>query len=133
MPGIGAHLDAGGIGATPFEDYYVYRPGTDVIDADESVRKYLAAVELAIGNGYTDFRAVADVMPVARTPERRDALARLEYLVDQRMAVLPFSAFCAYDMSELGVAGKELICLHPFVNKGSVAFQLYADPDADVD
>ncbi len=133
MPGIGERLDSTGIEAIPAEDYYVYLPNSDVIDADASVAKYLAGVEQAIADGYTGFRAVSDVTPVARTAEQREALARLEYLVDQQMAVLPFSALCAYDMSELGVAATELMCLHPFVSKGSVTFRLYADPGADVD
>jgi len=133
MPGIGDHLDSGRVEATPAQVHYVYLPGTDVIDADEAVAKYLAAVEQAIAKGYTGFRAVSDITPVARTHEQRDALARLEYRLDQQMAVLPFSALCGYDISELGTAAEELICLHPFVSKGSVTFRLYADPGADVD
>lgn len=133
MPGVGVHLDSGGIEVHTVEDRHVYFPGTDVIDADEVVAKYLAAVEQAIAEGYTGFRSVSDLTPVARTPEQRDALTRLEYRVDQQMAVLPFSALCGYDVSQLGAAAEELICLHPFVSKGSVAFRLYADPEADVD
>ncbi|MGH3558475.1 MAG: MEDS domain-containing protein [Mycobacterium sp.] len=133
MPGIGAHLDSGAVNAIPAEEYFVYLPGTDVIDADGAVAKYLAGVEQAIANGYAGVRAVSDVTPVARTSEQRDALARLEYLIDQQVAVLPVSALCAYDLSELGAAAEELICLHPFVSKGAVTFRLYADPGADVD
>jgi DcmR-like sensory protein len=133
MPEIGEHLDSGGIEATPADEHYVYLPGADMIDADAAVAKYLAAVDESIVKGYSGFRAVADLTPVARTPEQRDALTRLEYRVDQQMAVLPFSALCGYDMSELGAAAEELICLHPFVSKGSVTFRLYADPEADVD
>jgi MEDS: MEthanogen/methylotroph, DcmR Sensory domain len=133
MPGIGEYLDSGSIEATPAEDHYVYLPGSDVIDADESVVKYLAAVDRAIAEGYNGFRAVSDLTQVARTPEQRDALARLEYRIDQQMAMLPLSAFCGYDVGNLGATADELICLHPFVSKGSVTFRLYADPEADVD
>jgi hypothetical protein len=133
MSGIGEYLDSGSIEAMPAEDQYVYLPGTDVIDADAAVVKYLAAVDRAITEGYNGFRAVSDLTQVARTPEQRDALARLEYRIDQQMAMLPFSAFCGYDVSALGAAADELICLHPFVSKGSVTFRLYADPEADVD
>ncbi|GBE68298.1 hypothetical protein MFM001_47600 [Mycobacterium sp. MFM001] len=133
MPGIGEHLDSGGIEVWPTDDYYVYRPGTDVIDADGALAKYLDAVEQAIAKGYSGFRAVSDVTTVARTPEQRDALARLEYLVDQQMAVQPFSALCAYDVNQLGTAANELMCLHPFVSSGSVTFRLFADPDAEMD
>lgn len=133
MPGIVDHLDSGGIEVVPTADYYVYRPGTDIIDADRAVAKYLSALRTAIANGYSGFRAVADVTPVARTPEQRDALTKLEYLVDRQMAVLPFSALCAYDVDQLGAAANELMCLHPFVNKNQVRFRLYADPDAEMD
>jgi anti-anti-sigma regulatory factor len=133
MPGIGEHLDSGRIEVWPTDDYYVYCPGTDVIDADGALAKYLDAVNQAIAKGYSGFRAVSDVTPVARTPEQRDALARLEYLVDQQMAVLPFSALCAYDIDQLGAAADELMCLHPFVSEGSVMFRIFADPDAETD
>jgi anti-anti-sigma regulatory factor len=133
MPGIGAHLDSGHIAPIPADDYYVYLPGTDILDTDAALARYLAVLEWAIANGYTGVRAVADVTPVARTAEQRDALARLEYLIDQRATVLPVAALCAYDMSVLGAAAAELICLHPVVSEGSVKFRLYADPDADVD
>jgi hypothetical protein len=133
MPGVGEYLDSGRIEVTPTEDYYVYLPGTDVIDAEASVVKYLAGVEQAVASGYAGFRAVSDVAPVARTPEQRDALARLEYLIDQHMAVRPFSALCGYDMRELGAAAEELMCLHPFVSEGSTLFRLYAEPEADID
>lgn len=133
MPGVGGYLDTGAVAAIPAEEFYIYGPGPSVIDADAAVAKYLAAVEQAIANGYSGFRAVSDVTPVARTPEQRNALTRLEFLVDQQMAVLPFSALCGYDMGALGVVANELVCLHPFVSAGSVPFQLYADPDADSD
>ncbi|ORV18480.1 MEDS domain-containing protein [Mycobacterium celatum] len=133
MPGIGQHLDSGRIEAWPTRDYYVYCPDTDVIDADGAVAKYLDAVDQATAKGYSVFRAVSDVTPAARTAEQRDALARLEHLVDRQMAELPFSALCAYDVDQLGAAADELICLHPFVSEGSVMFRIYADPDAELD
>jgi hypothetical protein len=57
---------------------------------------------------------------MARTPEQRDALARLEYLVDPEMAARPYAALCGYDTGQLSTAAAELVCLHPFVGKGSV-------------
>lgn len=133
IPGIAEHLDSGRIEAFSAEDYYTFCPGTDVIDSDAAVARYLSAARQAIANGYSGFRAVSDVTSVARTPAQRDGLARLEYLVDQQMAVLPFSAMCAYNARELGSAAGELMCLHPFVNAGSVMFRLYADRDTGTD
>jgi hypothetical protein len=49
------------------------------------------------------------------------------------MAALPFSAMCAYDVSELGRAAAELICLHPLVGAGDVHFRLYAQPEHGAD
>jgi len=109
-------------------DYYPFVPGTDVLDAEEAVRRYLATAEDAVARGYTGFRAVVDVTSVARTIVQREALTRLEFQVDQQMAVLPFSALCAYNVAELGAAAAEVICLHPFVNAAAVGFQVFADP-----
>jgi anti-anti-sigma regulatory factor len=111
-------------------DYYPFLPGTDILDADEAVRRYLATAEDAVARGYTGFRAVVDVTSVARTASQRDALAQLEFRVDQQMAILPFSALCAYNVAELGPAAAEAICLHPFVNARAVGFQVFADPVA---
>ena len=128
MPGVGDGLKSGAVEIRQSEDHYVFQSGSDIIDAHSAVASYEAAADDAIAQGYSGFRAVVDVTPVARTPEQREALARLEYLVDQKIALLPFSAMCAYDTSELGTAAAELICLHPLVEPGSVAFQLHADP-----
>jgi anti-anti-sigma regulatory factor len=133
MPGVRDQLDSGAIDAAPAAEYYTYYPGTDVIDPDAAVAKYVAAAEQALANGYTGFRAVSDVTAVARTREQREALARLEFLVDQRMAVSPFSALCGYDTVALGAAANEVICLHPFVNRGSVLFRMYAEPGLGAD
>ncbi len=113
-------------------DYYPFTPGTDVLDAEEAVRRYLAAAEDAVARGYTGFRAVVDVTSVARTVVQREALSQLEFQVDQQMAVLPFSALCAYNVAELGPAAAEVICLHPFVTAAAVGFQVFADPVAAV-
>jgi anti-anti-sigma regulatory factor len=133
IPGMSGCLESDGVKIMSADDYYAYRPGTDIIDAERAVAQYLKGTQRAIDHGYNGFRAVSDVTPVARTPAQRDALAQVEYLVDQQMALLPFSALCGYDTCRLGSAADELVCLHPFVSKGSVAFRLYAEPDAEVD
>lgn len=68
---------------------------------------------------------------MARTAAQRDELAALEYLVDRHMAVSPFSALCAYNLTELGDAAGELICLHPYVADDTTAFRLFADIDTE--
>jgi hypothetical protein len=47
------------------------------------------------------------------------------------MAVLPFSALCAYNTSELKEAADGLLCLHPYVSQGGPSFRLHAQTDAD--
>ena len=111
-------------------DYYPFVPGTDVLDAEEAVLRYLAAARDAVARGYTGFRAAVDATSVARTAEQREALTEVEFLVDRQMAVLPFSALCAHDITELGAAAAEVLCLHPFVNDVAVRFQVFADPVA---
>ena len=131
MSRIDERLDWGDVEITPATEYYQFRPG-DVIDAEPAVARCVAAAEQAIDDGYRGLRTVVDVTPMARTPEQRDALARLEYLVDQEMAARPYASLCGYDTGQLSTAAAELVCLHPFVGKGSVPFRIYADPDADV-
>jgi anti-anti-sigma regulatory factor len=131
MSRIDERLDWADVEITPATEYYHFRPG-DVIDAEPVVARCVSAAEQAIDDGYRGLRTVVDVTPMARTPEQRDALARLEYLVDQEMAARPYASLCGYDAGQLSTAAGELVCLHPFVDKGSVPFQIYADPDADV-
>lgn len=130
MPGIRQRLETGSIRMTPATDYYPLRPDSDVLDSERAVANYAAAAERTISNGYTGFRAIVDATSVVRTCEQRDAMVRLEFLVDQQMAANPVSALCAYDLNQLGEHAAELICLHPYVNHDAPSFRLYAQPDA---
>jgi anti-anti-sigma regulatory factor len=131
LPVTGPALDAGSLAVTPVREYYEFVPGSDVVDAEAAVAKRVTAAEDAVAAGYTGSRAVVDATAVARTGEQRDAFARFEYLIDQKMATLPVSAVCAYDSAQLGPAAAELVCLHPFVGSNTTTFQLYAQPHAD--
>jgi anti-anti-sigma regulatory factor len=130
IPVLAARPDFDRIGIATVDAYYIFEPGRDVIDVDVMLNRYVSMADEAVANGYTGFRAAVDVSSVARTHEQREAFARLEHLVDQKMAVLPFSALCAYDISQLGPAAAELLCLHPLASPGAAPFQLYAEPDA---
>src|SRR5699024_5460905 len=97
-----------------------------VVDPVRSVHTRVAATEAALQAGYTGFRAVVDATATSRTVAQRTAFARFEYLIDQKMAALPVSAMCAYDVSELGAGTvAELTCLHPLASTGSTSFHLY--------
>lgn len=132
MPRLTGSPDLDQIDVRSAADYYPFQPGTDILDAETAVSRYLAAADDAVARGFSGFRAVVDVTSVARTVAQREALSRLEFLVDQQMARRPFSALCAYNFTELGSAARELVCLHPFVSARSTSFQLFADPSADV-
>ena len=105
--------------------------GTDVLDAEEA-HPVPDDGEQALADGYSGFRAVVDVTAVARTPEHCEGLVALEFSVDQQMALLPFSALCAHDTSQLDSAA-ELSCLHPFVGEAAASFHIYAEPEARFD
>ncbi|MGH3971195.1 MAG: MEDS domain-containing protein [Mycobacterium sp.] len=128
MPGITDRSDAGDIKVTPALEFYAAPADSEVVDPDVAVATRVAAVEKAITDGYTGFRAVCDATAVTRTPAQRDAFACFEFLIDQQMAVLPASALCAYDLDQLGEHAAGLICLHPFVGHGAPSFRLYAQP-----
>lgn len=119
------------ISATPVREHYRFVAGSEVVDPEATVAEGVAAMEYVVAMGCSGCRAVVDGAVLARTPEQRAAFSRLEYLIDQKMAVLPFSALCAYDLDLLGNTAKELMCLHPFVGQGPVGFRIYAERDND--
>ncbi|MBV9319050.1 MAG: MEDS domain-containing protein [Mycobacterium sp.] len=128
--GFGEAVKSRQILAAQPDDYYTFVPGSEVVDPEATVAKGVARFEQLLASGCPAFRAVVDGTVAAVTTKQRDALARLEYLVEKTMSVLPASALCAYDVSRLGPAAKEMICLHPVVGKGVVGFRLYPQQDA---
>ncbi|HEU0192230.1 MAG TPA: MEDS domain-containing protein [Mycobacterium sp.] len=126
MPGVAGRDE--GIGVMPVTEFYGVPDGSDVVDPAVAVTARIQAVHDAIAAGYTGFRAVSDATAVARRPGQRQAFAQFEFLIDQQMAVLPVSALCAFDTTQLGQHAAELICLHPFTNEGMSCFRLYAEP-----
>ncbi|MGH3958955.1 MEDS domain-containing protein [Mycobacterium sp.] len=126
MPGI---TDASDVKVTPVLEFYAVPAGSDIVDPHVAVATRVAAVEKAIDDGYTGFRAVVDATAMASRPEQRNALACFEFLIDQKMSVLPVSTLCAYDTSQLADDANGLICLHPYVDQSACTFRLYAEPD----
>ncbi|MCV7435078.1 MEDS domain-containing protein [Mycolicibacterium bacteremicum] len=122
----------GWVEVIPVDEFYVFERGSDVVDPDASVLARVAATEQALAQGFTGFRAVVDVTAVARTERQRESFSMFELLIDQQMARLPVSALCAYDVSALGAAADKLMCLHPYVNAGSVPIRVYTGIGADL-
>jgi anti-anti-sigma regulatory factor len=130
--GLQQAFDNGDMGVCPIGEFYAFCGHSDVVDPAHAVDVRVIAAEKALAAGYTGFRAVVDCTAVARTPQHREAFARFEYLIDQKMSALPVTALCAYDASELGAAAvAEMACLHPLANEGFTSFHLYADQDID--
>ncbi len=119
------------IDVVPVRAFYTFVPGTDIVDPRRSVAARMAATECAVAKGFSGFRAVVDATAVARTDAQRDSFAAFECLVDQQMMNHPVSALCAYDVGRLGADAAELVCLHPYVNRGSTPFQVFASNDGD--
>lgn len=130
LPGA-AGLDLDQVATSGLEEFYDFPADSHVIDPDAAVRRRVAATEAALAAGYSGFRAVVDTTAVATTAPQRAAFARFEYLIDQKMAVLPVSALCAVDQRVLGDAAAELACLHPLTSPGAASFRLYTEPAVD--
>jgi anti-anti-sigma factor len=127
LDGMQAHIDDRSIRVSSAGDYCECGQSL-LVDPDRAVESRIAAAEEVLAAGYTGFRAVVDCTDMARTDKQREAFARYEHLIDQKMSVLPVTALCAYNISELGSdAVCEMASLHPFVNDGCTPFRLYAD------
>jgi anti-anti-sigma regulatory factor len=130
MPAIADRLHDGGIGVTPAMEFYAMASGSDVVHPKNAVAAWVAAVQDAVEDGCAGFRVVTDATALARRPDQRDAFADFEFRLDQQMAVLPASALCAYDTSQLADDANGLVCLHPYVRQKGPTFRLYAQPGA---
>lgn len=128
----GTDATDGRVGVVPVAEFYEFADADDrVVDPAGTLEVRLAVVEKALADGYSGYRAIVDVTPLARTPAQREAMAEQELLVDRSLCSQPLSALCAYDLAALGHSAAELVCLHPFVNAAADGpFQLYADPEA---
>src|SRR5579875_3136037 len=120
-------LEAGHITAVPVGDVCEPAGPGGAMDPHAAAAARAAAAAKALAGGYTGFRAVIDCTPLARTAGQREALARFEHLIDQKMTTLPLTALHAYDADELGAdAVAEMACLHPFASPGTTPFRLHA-------
>ncbi|WP_313676540.1 MEDS domain-containing protein [Mycolicibacterium sp.] len=126
MPG-----DTSTVTVTPAEEFYGVAALSDVVDPDTALDLCASDVEDALAAGYSGVRIVGDPTELNARPEQRDSFARLEFLIDQRMADAPITALCAYDTSRLAEGAGEMVCLHPLMGPDSPTFHLYAESAAD--
>lgn len=122
-------LESGRAGMRGIADYY--QLAGEVVDAEASVARRVAASPSARAAGLNGTRIIVDCTATARTPQQRDAFARYEHLLDQQIIQQPMAALCAYDARALNLrAVAELACLHPYASPRTTPFQLYAERDA---
>jgi hypothetical protein len=108
-----------------------YQLAGEVVDAEASVARRVAASADARAAGLNGYRVVVDCTAAARTRQQRDAFARYEHLLDRQIIQKPIAALCAYNVRALGlVAAAELACMHPCASPRATPFQLYAEHDA---
>lgn len=124
MPG-----DTSAVTVTPATEFYGVDDLTDVVTPEVALDLRAATLDEALASGYSGVRVVADPSAVTATPEQRESFARLEFLIDQKMADAPITALCAYFLDGRAGGPGELLCLHPLVGPESPAFRVYAEPD----
>lgn len=108
----------------------IYRAGEPVEPA-EVIKKYAAATQEALTDGYQGLRISADVTNLVRAPEQQDAFARFEFLLERYSSRHPLSALCEYRL-ELGDAVTQFACMHAAVPAGLTPFQVFACDDGAV-
>ena len=111
-----------------FEEFY---GAAEPVDPAVVIKRYDAATQEALADGYRGLRVSADVTDLVRVPERRDAFARCEFLLERYSARHPLSAMCEY-RRELGDAVTQFACLHAAVPAGLTPFQVFACDDGAV-
>ena len=131
---LGRHIDVGpqqarqAIQVIPVEE--IYGAGGPV-DPAEVIKKYAAATQQALTDGYQGLRVSADVTDLVRAPERQDAFAQCEFLLERYSSRHPLSAMCGYHR-ELGDAVTQFACRHAAVPAGLTPFQVFACDDGAV-
>jgi anti-anti-sigma regulatory factor len=108
----------------------IYGAG-EPVDPAEVIKRYAAATQEALADGYRGLRISADVTDLVRAPDQQDALARCEFLLERYSSRHPLSAMCEY-RRELGDAVTQFACLHAAVPAGLTPFQVFACDDGAV-
>src|SRR5262249_10846263 len=101
------------------------------VDPAEVIKKFAAATQEALAEGYRGLRVSADVTDLVRAPEQQDAIARCEFLLERYSSRHPLSAMCGYRL-ELGDAVTQFACMHAAVPAGLTPFQVFACDDGAV-
>ena len=101
------------------------------VDPTEVIKRYAAATQEALADGYRGLRISADVTDLVRAPDQQDAFLRCEFLLERYSSRHPLSAMCEY-RRELGDAVTQFACMHAAVPAGLTPFQVFACDDGAV-
>ena len=101
-------------GSICFEE--IYGAGGPV-DPAEVIKRYAAATQEALADGYQGLRISADMTDLVCTPAQQGAFARCEFLLERYSSRHPLSAMCEY-RRELGDAVTQFACMHAAVPPG---------------
>lgn len=114
-----------------FSSLDMYRDAAE-IDPAAQVEVFRVKGLSALADGYTGFRAAADLTPLVDSPERLATFARYEHLVDRLMATARLTGLCGYDRSIIGEeTARRIAALHPVAGGVEPGFHLFAfDDDA---
>jgi anti-anti-sigma regulatory factor len=128
VAGTGPPRSGRAVRVISFQDFY---GAEGPVDPAAVINRYDAATQEALADGYQGLRVSADVTDLVRTPERQDAFARCEVLLERYSSRHPLSAMCGY-RRELGDVVTQFACLHAAVLAGLTPFQVFACGDGAV-
>ncbi|TVT49903.1 hypothetical protein FNH05_16485 [Amycolatopsis rhizosphaerae] len=126
-PWLSGSLDDPAIHWVSAEQMY---PAGWCADPMNQVRRYIAATEAALADGFSGLRVIAEATAAGRIPEQIEPLARYEHRVDRYMARHPLSALCGLRRAEVPPESVEQIAsLHPVASPGAAQFHFYTNEE----
>jgi hypothetical protein len=129
VAGIGPLRSGKAVRVISFEEFY--GAAGEPVDPAAVIKRYDAATQEALADGYQGLRVGADVTDLVRSPDQQDAFARCEVLLERYSSRHPLSAMCGY-RRDLGDAVTQFACLHAAVPAGLTPFQVFACDDGAV-
>ena len=102
------------------------------VDPERVVACVAAATEQALADGFRGLAMSGDATELVRTPAKRDAFARYEFLVDRYMASHPLSALCGYGLELGNDTVTEFALLHAPGPSNATPYQVFACPDGAI-
>ena len=128
VAGTGTLLPGEAVRVISLEEFY---GAGEPVDPAAVIKRYDAATQEALADGYRGLRVSADVTGLVRAPDQHEAFARCEVLLERYTSRHPLSAMCGY-RRDLGDAVTQFACLHAAAPAGLTPFQVFACDDGAV-